>query len=51
MRRNLQAFLFSLSGLLAVGGSGLVVLWAVEAAKTPQPEEPRGFSPELCHPY
>jgi hypothetical protein len=29
MRRNLQAFLFSLSGLLAAGGSGLVVLWAV----------------------
>jgi hypothetical protein len=29
MRRNLQAFLLSVSGLLAVGGSGLVVLWAV----------------------
>ena len=29
MSRNLQAFLLSLGGLLAVAGSGLVVLWAV----------------------
>jgi hypothetical protein len=29
MRRNLQAFVLSLSGLLAVAGSGLVVLRAV----------------------
>jgi hypothetical protein len=28
MRRNLQAFLLSLGGLLAVAGSGLVMLWA-----------------------
>jgi hypothetical protein len=29
MRRDLQAFLLSLGSLLAVAGSGLVVLWAV----------------------
>ena len=29
MSNNLKAFLLSLAGLLAVGGSGLMVLWAV----------------------
>jgi hypothetical protein len=29
MRRDLQAFVLSLGGLLAVAGSGLLVLWAV----------------------
>jgi hypothetical protein len=29
MKRNLQAFVLSLGGLLAVAGSGLLVLWAV----------------------
>jgi hypothetical protein len=29
MSNNLKAFLLSLGGLLAVGGSGLMVLWAV----------------------
>jgi hypothetical protein len=29
MRRDLQAFLLSVGGLLAVAGSGLLVLWAV----------------------
>jgi hypothetical protein len=28
MRRDLRAFLLSVVGLLAVAGSGLVVLWA-----------------------
>jgi hypothetical protein len=29
MRRDLQAFLLSLGGLVAVAGSGLLALWAV----------------------
>jgi hypothetical protein len=29
MRRDLQAFLLSVGGLVAVAGSGLAVLWAV----------------------
>jgi hypothetical protein len=29
MSRDLQAFVLSLGGLLAVAGSGLFVLWAV----------------------
>jgi hypothetical protein len=29
MRRDLQAFLLSLGSLLAVAGSGLLLLWAV----------------------
>jgi hypothetical protein len=29
MTRDLQAFLLSLGGLLAIAGSGLLVLWAV----------------------
>ena len=29
MRRDLQALVLSLGGLLAVTGSGLLVLWAV----------------------
>jgi hypothetical protein len=29
MRRNLQAFVLSVCGLLAVAGSGLLALWAV----------------------
>jgi hypothetical protein len=29
MKRNLQAFVLSLGGLLAVAGSGFLVLWAV----------------------
>ena len=29
MNRDLQAFVLSLGGLLAVAGSGLLVLWAM----------------------
>jgi hypothetical protein len=29
MKRDLQAFVLSLGGLLAVAGSGLLVLWAM----------------------
>jgi len=29
MRRDVQAFVLSLGGLLAVAGSGLLMLWAV----------------------
>jgi hypothetical protein len=29
MRRDVQAFVLSLGGLLAVAGSGLLALWAV----------------------